>query len=480
MTEVQKETEPQHLPLFSKFDVCRPIRNTRVRDIVRRLIQASNKSEEVQQIVTELKADEKPDNYLIDDMNKYFKEDDWDGLIAYLKFKINELKYRSTGKFHTICKEITSRPEEHTGHPSGAPLVGAPTCATKKMDGTQVQIGIFADTDAFCMLSHNGNDLIQDKDIKRLKKNGAFLYKLEDLEPYIPHEHTKPIDREFQGGSLTKNFIPVIPQLQELVKDLGLQEAWFYFELTFAIGKRTPKGIKYDDDDMNRCYLFCMTYNLYDELNVPKYIVKLTVNSETKPVFDKYKIPTVNIVFEVDSFQITDFDTIMSIVNKNKKLEGVVMAQHCCYLKLVTHFFTEKVEKYPIRDNDSVFQVLQDIYHKYMEMREKPQKQKKTGINWKFVDEEFDKELSHDGWADDFRRFYSIPGKETQKVYDCVQGLAFTKKVLESLAKEQPDQFDSSVMTKKMKQCIIQNIIKKMVNNKKDIKDRFKLSSQMS
>lgn len=443
---------------FNNYDICsRELRNKKIWDTLKGIMDASwfqksYESEAIQEAIDSMKDDEKRAG-VVKDLTRFVgKEDAVTKLRDFWSEKFGELKYRSAGKIHTVLKGVFESKGEDT---RGVLKMGAPTSVTEKMDGTQIQVHMYRDG-KFKLLSHNGNDLIP----------GKKLLELSDLDPYIPEGRSKEVERTFQTGSLTKNFKPVIPNLHRIVNDMNLKEACFYFELTFAVGQRTPKKIEYDDSLMNRCYLFCMTFNAHDKTyGIPSEVTKLTVNPHTKGFFDSYGIPQVSILFSTEALTIEEFDLIMRLVHENKQREGVVVAQEDCYVKIVTHYFTEKVNRYELTGK---YAEIQDVYMKYIDLREKPSSKKKDDtINFKFVNEEFEKELSHDSWKGEFAEFYSIPSAERGKVFDFMYKMEFTKSVLESLG----DSF--SKLSKKKRNRVLDHIKNKMIHDKDSIRKQL-------
>jgi hypothetical protein len=457
--------------MFSKYDIRRPICRQDVLEQIKRIQTAHENDnavfqEEVSKIVEELKAIEATDEKFQQKLIKTLTKCDYDECISTLRDMIKELKYRGAGKPYQIFKSLSTIPEDNDSLPNGCFQLGQPFCITEKVDGTQIQIGLKTGHDTFQLLSHSGNSLLT-------KKN---MTTLEDLEPKAKPGHTKLRDQEFQGGNLTQNFTPLIPIMWQLMADYKLDEAWFYYELTFKAGMKTPKGVPYDNSMMNRVYLFCMTYNIYDEAGNPIEVVKVGINPDTKPTFDKYGIPTVDILYAGDSFSIADFEKIMDIIHSNNKIEGVVFAQAECYMKLITHYYTEKVTKYPIQERHKDFAEMQEIYHKYLALRAKPKADKKgkKGFNMALVDEEFEKEVGHRDWTQMFTDFYKIPRKDNGNVvFDFVSKSELTQVIFKSL--EEAEEFNE--LKSKQRGQIIKRIRDLMIKGKTEIREKFGIPS---
>lgn len=456
------------VPDIRKYDVQRPIGRQNVLELIRRIqaIQPLSKDHpEILKIVEELENEKIPDDKLID----VFKKSDPQMYISHLQEMIKELKYRSAGKPYQIFKSFSTIPEDCDSLPSGCWRMGTPFCVTEKVDGTQVQVHLRENS--FQMLSHSGRNIIN-------HENGWSS--LKDLEPYAKPGHTTMNDVEYQGGNLTKNFSPLMHNLWSLMNDMGLKEAWFYFELTFKANRSgvviTPKHVPYGIDMANQCFLFCMTYNLCDDAGNPIEIVKLNINPKTLPIFKLYQIPTVKILHHGDAFNIDEFDTILQIVHNNHNIEGVIFAQRECYLKLITHYYTEGVTLYPIQERHAEWRTMQDVYHKYLALRKKPQKnKKKQSLNMTHVTEEFNKELSHNDWTEYFTKFYQIPRKNNTKgVFEFVCEGELTKKIIASLVNESEEFKD---LKSKGKSIIIKHIVDLMINNKDDIREKFNIPS---
>lgn len=462
--------------MFSKYDICRPVCRQDIIKIIKDIIKVSSDNVEFTKVVyyhiKELKSKIVPDDKLIKLLEWGYGETISD-LITQLCAMIAELRYRSAGKPYQIFKSLSTIPPDIDSLPSGCFQFGNPFSFTEKIDGTQIQIGVKRynselgiEGNPFYMQSHSGGSII-----------GKNLITLKDLEPCARPGHTSVKDHTFQGGNLTKNFIPLIPNLWKLMDKYCLEEAWFYFELTFNIkkeGNQTPKGVPYDDTMMDSCYLFGMTYNKYDEHNIPIEVIKVSVNPDTKPIFDEYNIPTVNILYAGDSFSLDDFEHIMKMVHENNRIEGGVFIQPGSCLKILTHYYTENVDKYQIQERHSEFMKMQDIYHYYLNMRNKPRiEKKKHAIDMSLVDEEFKKELGHHNWKDMFTEFYQIPGNDSNKIFNFLIKSKLINNIFKSLA--EVDEFND--MTNKQKGIIIKHIKNQMIKNKKDIREQFNIPS---
>jgi hypothetical protein len=355
----------------------------------------------------------------------------------------------------------------------GSFQIGQPICATEKMDGTQVRVGFKKDVNEFSLLTHDNNPLIGNK----------CLITEKDLEPYVPPRHTKPHNVAYQGGDLTLNLLPIIPALRHIMSDYGLEEIWFYFELTFKCGQKTPKQMPYyeNPDIMNKLYLFGVSFNLYDDIGIPTDIVKITVNPETQPIFKKYGVNTVPILYSRDLFQINDFEQILHMIN-NTNYEGVIFCQNDCYLKLLTVYYTETLKVYPIKHKMyTQFAGLQTIYKHYMDgrlprVKIQSKKGSKQRFNQEHVEVEIRKELSHDGTyhKDELTKFYSIPSTNEQEVRQCLSSSQLYTAIYGSVASS-PD-FEN-MLSKRTKNRIFDTVRWYLINNRKNIKTQFDIST---
>lgn len=356
---------------------------------------------------------------------------------------------------------------------AGAFEFGKPACATEKIDGTQLRVGFKKGIKPFSVLSHNNGAIV----------GGKKLITEKDLEPYIPPKHTKPRNVTFQGGDLTLNLIPLLPILRQLMDDYDLEEVWFYFELTFGVGQKTPKQMPYYDNlsIMNKLYLFGMSYNLYDDAGIPTDIVKLTVNPETQPIFHKYGINTVPIILSTESFEAKHLEEIFQFIN-NTNYEGAIFCQEDCYLKLLTVYYTEELSVYPIEHEiNKRYAGLQTMYKHYMNGRVPRVKlQTKKGgkkFNKELVENEIRTELSHDGakHKEALTRFYSIPSKAQEEVRQCLADSELYTDIFASVAGSS----DFADMTKKTKNKVFDTVLWYLINEKKDIKKQFEISTSI-
>lgn len=464
-----------NLPLFSEFDYYSELERKDIIDIIKQLIVSKddfNKQLEILKISIQHQEQlEKPDDILIKLLKEGLGKQNISQLIQKLKDSINQLKYRGAGKPYNVFKGFDIE-NLSPFEPKGTMKFDQPVCVTEKVDGTQIQLGLkkyipeLNDENVFQLRSHSGGSIV----------NKKTHITLNDLKPYTIPGHTTIRKHEFQGGNLTDNFMPLIPQLWQLMDKYNLEEAWFYFELTFKVGSKTPKGVPYPDDKMNSCYLFCMTYNMYDDLGIPSHVVKLSVNPTTINVFQEFKIPTVDILYTSPKFSVSDFEVIMKLIHDNLQIEGLVFCQSNSYLKLITHYHTEIVSKYNIEDGFKKYAELQNIYHHYISIRQ-PKKDRKdtkqTKINYDFILEEFEKELSHNDWTELFTQFYGIPAKENDKVYTFVSNCDLTGKIMTSVQESEK----LKKLSKSQRRTIIKFIKNQMITQKKTIKDKFNISS---
>lgn len=463
-------------PIFSSFDVCRPLQKQNVIGIIHQLLKEGSKA--IDSIIQKEEQLEKPDIDLID-LLKGGKESSVDDLKVKLCQYINEIKYRKAGKPYNIFQGISDMStgkdlpnNEAVERPKGCFQFSKPCCLTEKLDGTQIQIGFIKGQDEFYMLSHSGNGIV----------DGKKLITTKDLEPAAKPGHTTIRYKEFQKGNLTNNFLPLIPQMRQLMKDFGLKEAWFYFELTFAAGTKTPKQLPYFNDEkkMNKCYLFGMSYNLYDEAGVPSHIVKLSVNPETKPLFAKYKLPMVPILYHTESFQQKNFEEILKICNV-VDIEGGVFCQPDCYLKILLTYYTETLKTFEIADFYGHYAELQSAYKAAIQSRPKKEKQPKKdklSINKALIIEELDKELSkgHKGWLDALTHFYGIPNDKSKRntLREYIASSVIVVKVKECLAES--NDFKDILEEKKVKNEIINVVMCRLIERKKAIKAQYEIS----
>jgi hypothetical protein len=400
------------------------------------------------------------------------KGSDW--TIAQIIDLTNEMKYRKASKPNVMFKSLSTIPEEF-GIPNDCFEFGKPACVTEKMDGAQICIDILSYKEQFTITSHSGGQ------ISPSNANGITV---SDLDPKARDGHTTLRDHTFQGGNLTKNLQQLIPVLQKFVKDFNINHAKFYFELTFGVGQKTPKQIVNYDSKMNMCYLFCAVFNLYENReNIPSHVVKISVNPDTQPIFSKYGIPTVPILYHTDSFSLEDWKRILDLIVINFNIEGGVFCQQGCYQKLVINYQSEEYKTYEIpyrfQEYFEFQRALSDaISRKHVfdskikkEKSEKPRK--KFILNTYMVDEEYNKEMSHADWKDELTQFYSISNDNKTAVYEFMFQSELVKKIIASL--KESDEFKT---LNKQEWTTVRFYIKELfIKNKKVNKETFNIST---
>jgi len=377
--------------------------------------------------------------------------------------------YRKAGKVGDICKGMpTTGNEQWTdadgiqhdkGLPTGCPMFGKPWCATEKKDGTQIHIVIPKDSDKIQFLSHNDNPVIPSHPkitLEQLKKG---------------NDKGKPF--EYQGGNLTLNGPPMITGFQEMMKDLDVDELHVYCELTFKVGQKTPRRIPYPDAKMNQLQFFCMCF-IHTNSEGKREAVKVSVTPSSQSFFSDYGINCVPIVMSGDSFSVADFENILSYVDDNEDVEGLVFDQvdedRSSYLKLLTRYSSETVNKFEISSKFGEYRELQNVYVNHMtamQQIKKEAKQKHKGLNWDLVNAEIAKTISHDSWLQFRRDFYNIPGTEKDRVYGHIRNSDFNTELMKSLGE---DKEFTRQLSKNGKKQIVKAVVTYLVANKSDLK----------
>jgi hypothetical protein len=203
----------------------------------------------------------------------------------------------------------------------------------------------------------------------------------------------------------------------------------------------------------------------------------MSVNPDTKSIFDKYSIPTVPILYQTDAFCLEDWKIILDIIVSTLNIEGGVFCQEDCYQKLVINYSTEKFIIYAIQERFPEYAKLQlalcnAISHKHISEKNN-RKTKKVKLNTELIEEEYSKELSHRDWKDELTEFYSISSDDMAEIHKFIFNSELVNKIVTSL--NEVDDFKD--LSKRM-WSDVRNYIKKLfIDDKNSNKNTFDIST---
>jgi len=317
-----------------------------------------------------------------------------------------------------IIKTLQHLYAKNTGIPNCIEF-NVPTTITTKIDGTNflVKITLKKDEPEIELWGHSAKKYCFKGSLQKLQ---AGQVKGPNTIPYTyQYVYLYPIISE------------VVPKFVALMTDMNLEESHFYCEMTLP--KKSPLDIKYPSDMLNKLYLFNHVYAIGSEYKLDE------VNNETIKVYEKYDIRTVPLFKSFSNFTIEDFDALMDHL-KDKNIEGFMLSQQNCLIKLKTHYYEASVPDMNlvmIDQNDQYQVMLKVCLEKYIKAIESV-KTGEEGGNLEIIDIEIKKEYGHDD--------HSVFCKEYFAKLECdrlqfLKESDLTKRILESIEKEKGSDF---------------------------------------
>ena len=331
-----------------------------------------------------------------------------------------KLGYQKFGKLHQLWGPLYEK-----GYQKNLPKFGKKFCLTEKMDGTQIGCYLKHGSQDILLFSHNGNTIFEGN-IQKLQDGVSVLS--DKATPY-----------KFQGTNLSAVFPDVIRNMLCLMDTYNIQECCCYFELILA-GK-SPRQMNYPSDLRGKPLLFCMVFPYQTPSNEER-IAKMSITPTSIKLFQQFDVPTVKILLAGDSLTLEKFQECLDCVHDNPSIEGGMFHQKGdgekggSALKFLTHHNSEPCDVVFDLD-DPEYAKMNQIYSEYMKKDRQKNKlaSAKKGGKWKgkkgaekekkinggrlvnyhqLLDDEIEKELTHDDYSKFIEKFNSAPDEQTQ------------------------------------------------------------------